>query len=345
MIKFFRKIRQNLLSQNKIGKYLLYAFGEIILVIIGILIALNLNKQSEQKQVEAKIDAIMVDVLEELGSNIENTNAVINFFRTKDSVFYLVLNDKLTYDDYANPRIDGLFNATLQHPTMELDRYAFDNLVLNMDAIPSTYKGIVKELNSLHTVNKNIVDNITEIIRTMAYNNELERSAKYSWYSLQIPANENKGMIDYMLNDYIYKNKVENFKFNAINNHLSLTIAYRKKATDIYQKLAVLLDKPIIHKSFEIEKEIAELYVGEWERTKDDIKIKLAIENGRSYVYFNSDTIRNEQFVFYNKKLPSKKLSYSFASWNNTYYTNIIEGDTLFSKRNSGISKWTRIKD
>jgi hypothetical protein len=43
MIKFFRKIRQNLLSEGKTGKYLKYAIGEIALVVIGILIALQLN--------------------------------------------------------------------------------------------------------------------------------------------------------------------------------------------------------------------------------------------------------------------------------------------------------------
>ena len=42
MIKFFRKIRQNLLSENKTGKYFKYAIGEIVLVVIGILIALQL---------------------------------------------------------------------------------------------------------------------------------------------------------------------------------------------------------------------------------------------------------------------------------------------------------------
>ncbi len=50
MIKFFRKIRQQLLSENKVGKYLLYAFGEIILVVIGILIALQLNTTKENKE-------------------------------------------------------------------------------------------------------------------------------------------------------------------------------------------------------------------------------------------------------------------------------------------------------
>lgn len=54
MIKFFRHIRQRLLGENKFSKYLLYAIGEIILVVIGILIALQINNwnisQNEKKQ-------------------------------------------------------------------------------------------------------------------------------------------------------------------------------------------------------------------------------------------------------------------------------------------------------
>lgn len=51
MIKFFRKIRQKLLSENKFSKYLLYAIGEIILVVIGILIALSINNSNELKKI------------------------------------------------------------------------------------------------------------------------------------------------------------------------------------------------------------------------------------------------------------------------------------------------------
>lgn len=105
MIKFFRKIRQQLLTENKFSKYLLYAIGEIFLVIIGILIALNLNQRSEQRKVEAKIDTIFEDVLDELGKNIDDTNDLIRFYQIKDTVFYLILNDKLTYNDYANSKI------------------------------------------------------------------------------------------------------------------------------------------------------------------------------------------------------------------------------------------------
>ena len=55
MIKFFRGIRQNLLSKGKTGKYLKYAAGEIILVVIGILIALQLNEWNDQRK-ELKLE-------------------------------------------------------------------------------------------------------------------------------------------------------------------------------------------------------------------------------------------------------------------------------------------------
>ncbi len=54
MIKFFRRIRQNLLSDNKFSKYLLYAIGEIVLVVIGILIALQINNNNELNKQRTK---------------------------------------------------------------------------------------------------------------------------------------------------------------------------------------------------------------------------------------------------------------------------------------------------
>ena len=49
MIKFFRKIRQNLLMENETGKYFKYAIGEIVLVVIGIIIALSINNWNNKR--------------------------------------------------------------------------------------------------------------------------------------------------------------------------------------------------------------------------------------------------------------------------------------------------------
>ena len=69
MIKFFRKIRYNLMEQNKTGKYLKYAIGEIVLVVIGILIALQINNWNENR----KIKQTEVRLLKELKVDLEET--------------------------------------------------------------------------------------------------------------------------------------------------------------------------------------------------------------------------------------------------------------------------------
>jgi len=69
MINFFRKIRQQLLSENKVSKYLLYAIGEIVLVVIGILIALSINNWNESKKTEVEelryLERLKIDLIQD----------------------------------------------------------------------------------------------------------------------------------------------------------------------------------------------------------------------------------------------------------------------------------------
>ena len=66
MIKFFRKIRFNLMGKNKTGTYLKYAIGEILLVVIGILIALQINNWNENQKTETKIKNSLVALRSDL---------------------------------------------------------------------------------------------------------------------------------------------------------------------------------------------------------------------------------------------------------------------------------------
>lgn len=69
MIKIFRHIRQQLLSQNKFSKYLIYAIGEIILVVIGILIALSINNWNETRKSENNKQKLMFALKQEFSIN------------------------------------------------------------------------------------------------------------------------------------------------------------------------------------------------------------------------------------------------------------------------------------
>ncbi|TFG72400.1 MAG: hypothetical protein E4H26_11090 [Flavobacteriales bacterium] len=67
MIKLLRNIRQRMIKENKISKYLLYAMGEIVLVVIGILIALQINNWND----ELKQRNLEIKILKEISGNLK----------------------------------------------------------------------------------------------------------------------------------------------------------------------------------------------------------------------------------------------------------------------------------
>lgn len=66
MIKLFRHIRQSLIQDNKMGKYFKYALGEIVLVVVGILIALQINTWNEARKQKAKLKVVLSSVYQDL---------------------------------------------------------------------------------------------------------------------------------------------------------------------------------------------------------------------------------------------------------------------------------------
>jgi len=74
MINFFRKIRQNMIKENQVSKYILYAIGEIILVVIGILIALQINNWNAEQNIEKEEISLLNNLLESLYSAKEQSH-------------------------------------------------------------------------------------------------------------------------------------------------------------------------------------------------------------------------------------------------------------------------------
>ena len=115
MLIFFRKLRKNLLSENKIGRYLAYALGEIILVVIGILIALQINNWRQQSLDRAKECIYLTDVILDLNSQLEVIQAQIDFESEviRDSEFILesyYLNKSFDVNLEFSKRINTLNN-------------------------------------------------------------------------------------------------------------------------------------------------------------------------------------------------------------------------------------------
>ena len=94
MITFFRRIRQKLMTEHKFGKYLLYAIGEIFLVMIGILLALQVNTWKIEKENTVKektyLMGIKSDLIKDKGLILRlipnNYESRVQFFQFTDSL-------------------------------------------------------------------------------------------------------------------------------------------------------------------------------------------------------------------------------------------------------------------
>jgi hypothetical protein len=97
MAKLFRKIRQNHMNQNNTSKYLKYAIGEIILVVIGILIALQINNWNET----IKIRATEINFLKNIKTDLQlNLVSLDEFIISRQEA---IKSSKLIIDYFNNP--------------------------------------------------------------------------------------------------------------------------------------------------------------------------------------------------------------------------------------------------
>ena len=103
MIKFFRKIRQRLLSENRFSKYLVYAIGEIVLVVIGILIALQINNWNENRKELKKSQAL----LEEFKKDLVRDTLESNYVTGKLENQLKIQSWALKLSSYSNNQMDS----------------------------------------------------------------------------------------------------------------------------------------------------------------------------------------------------------------------------------------------
>lgn len=124
MIKFFRKKKQNLLSEGKTGKYFKYAIGEIILVVIGILIALQINNWNQDRNEYKKTKTLLSNLRLDVEENIKYLKDLQKSIEIRKDYADFILNsldNRMVTDSSmfisAMTRIGWIFNDSQKLPT------------------------------------------------------------------------------------------------------------------------------------------------------------------------------------------------------------------------------------
>jgi hypothetical protein len=242
MIKFFRKIRQNLLMENKTGKYFKYAIGEIILVVIGILIALSINNWNENQKNKKQLDTIYAIIAQNLKTDLNNIKIPIEFYERLDSTLLNIMTktyptsflDSINKQNYldcipckSNHHIFEFFE--IQDNGIELLKSYEDDESIEGSTLS-------QEILQFYTRQDNKISKVVDFIGKKAFSN-VESLEQFPWYSDYDLKLYNRDAIAYFLNDQNYKNKVATFRNITSRNYLRNLKDYEKTAIDIISKI------------------------------------------------------------------------------------------------------------
>ncbi len=154
MFRFFRTLRQRLLTENRTNRYLLYAFGEIALVVIGILIALQINTWNESRKEQGNLMKVYAQIQQDLQIDTLNLRRSIEDLEQK--------NVRLT--DLVERNIPVSYYDTLNAANYEgCERCRSD--ITNLEPFQYLDKGygLLKPLNTAQNLKEDLLTNsITE---------------------------------------------------------------------------------------------------------------------------------------------------------------------------------------
>jgi hypothetical protein len=227
------------MEKNKAGKYLKYAIGEIILVVIGILIALSINNANELRKNENEINSILKQVRSELATSIQESDRIMKNYMKKDSLIYLVKTNKVTYDDYKNKKIEGLTGIAMNFIPLDIQNDGYLNLMTHIKNTPKDLDTILRSLKevyvqdykSVEQSNKFVEDANDRFLDWLMHNTTWFSDIYFTKKSLS------DEQINFYLKSSYYQNIISEFYNLGLENDYVSVAKFRYHAFNCYKKI------------------------------------------------------------------------------------------------------------
>jgi hypothetical protein len=246
MISFFRKIRRQSLLNNRITRYLTYAVGEIVLIVIGIFIALQINNWNEARKNTKEVYAQLAQVHEDLTVTLEICDMAAAVYGTKDDAIRDILYGKTTVEDYKDPeRREHYMSAASIAFVPNFQTSGFTELVSNGKAVPEELLPLLEDLKKIFNMRLAGVRKDQEYVHEILDTKSDWALKNLPWYIESYFDNSNEPLseerIAYYLSDPNYKKFVNATYVAAIGNHYGKIVLLRNSAVESYEELSKLL--------------------------------------------------------------------------------------------------------
>ena len=228
MIKFFRKIRYDLMEKNKTGKpalpagrYLKYALGEIILVVIGILIALQINTWNQEKQQKKVLNNIYATIKADLQQDIINIDDIINSSESIEEDYLAIINKTRKKEDFKSCKNCNRINFGF--PNLKLRKNGSELLQNYNQQNNTSNDSLSIKLNSLYIDLSNSIS--VDIEELSSKQNSFLEVVIYTqpWFAdldFRGPATYSDDFIEYALTDFGYRNTTKVIYEMYFNNYI-----------------------------------------------------------------------------------------------------------------------------
>ena len=227
MIKFFRKIRQSLLTENRFLKYLIYAVGEIVLVVIGILIALSINNWNQDQMIRKTELTLLDEMKNNLKADLADIDFNISFNEVRlnsNKIVFEALKNPIKYNDTLNFYYANLSSGTY----FAKNTSAYDNLksigfqIIKTDSLRS-------RITQLYSTTYRRIDILESRFSNDFYSSKLEPL-----------------LINNLITDSLWYSAKPINQFELAKNHefkeiLKLNISWIKFMIDEYKKIKLTI--------------------------------------------------------------------------------------------------------
>ena len=221
--------------ENKTGKYFKYAIGEIALVVIGILLALQINTWNEERKQKKLLNNIYSIVHKNLNTDLENIQVTIDLYTELEIVL-----DQVLYTDFSQSFLDSINDsnyADCKPCHGHIGKFAsfmgqskgFDLLKTFDESTTFGSDELTTDLIEFYSVDGPRMNMILDFVRTEAYDN-LKFYEKQVWYIDYMEEKYHPESVRFFTQNQTYKNKAATYKNIAVGNYLPKLIAYKEKA-------------------------------------------------------------------------------------------------------------------
>lgn len=207
MAKIFRKARKDSLSENKTVKYLKYALGEVILVVIGILIALNINNWNEKRKLQKKLDNTFALILEDIKADTLRINAIIDGYSPFEDTVDLYLSNKITFEEFM--MCQNCFAVSMNINPFEREVTGLQRLkTISSDFSNDTL--VTRVVQGISTLS--LLEDLSGYVEVSTSQNLEYWRNNYDWYSGFVSRSDYSGFLAYL--------KTQEFKNRLAHNYL-----------------------------------------------------------------------------------------------------------------------------